>query len=250
VPPVHLTSPQGRIAALYNPGRVWRVGYRPGSWTWTPWQYADHGRFNGRWDDPHGRYRTLYTGTTLLGCLLEVLAGFRPDRLLAGDLADIDEDAVDAIDYPTTAAGRLPMSWLEHRIASSAVLAGTYCSVTTTDTLAVLRPVFIGRALGYRLPDFDAAALRLAEPRALTQAVSAWLYEHNTAGHPTFDGVHFQSRHGDDLNLIAIYERGTTPSGDTTVSPHIADTRDEDLDPGRTELQQAMDLHRLTWSEG
>lgn len=230
---------------LRDPGQVWRVGYRPDPWAWTPWQYADHGRFTGRWDDPHGRYRTLYTGTTLLGCLLEVLAGFRPDPHLAADLDDIDEDPADTIDHPTQPAGRLPLSWLEPRTASSAILTGTYCSVTTTDTLAVLRPVFIGRAIRHGLPDLDAAALRLAEPRALTQAVSAWLYEHHTDNRPTFDGVHFHSRHGDDLDLIAIYERGA----DHHTSPHLADHQDEDLQAAHPELQQAMAIHHLAWAD-
>jgi hypothetical protein len=54
--------PQGDVSLVTNPGTVWRVGYRPEPWTWTPWQYAENGRFNGRWDDPDGNYRTLYTG--------------------------------------------------------------------------------------------------------------------------------------------------------------------------------------------
>ena len=32
---------QGDIAVITDPGTVWRVGYRPDRWTWTPWQYAE-----------------------------------------------------------------------------------------------------------------------------------------------------------------------------------------------------------------
>jgi len=28
--------------------QVWRVGYAPEPWSWTPWQFAEDGRFNGR----------------------------------------------------------------------------------------------------------------------------------------------------------------------------------------------------------
>lgn len=244
-PDTTLATRQGQFAVLRDPGRVWRIGYRPDPWTWTPWQYAHGGRFNGRWDDPDGRYRTLYAGQSLLGCLLEVLAGFRSDPLLAADLNQIDEDPTDAVTYPTQPAGQLPRSWLEPRVASSATLTGTYCSVTTTDTLAVLRPVFISRALRYGLPDLDAAALRLAEPRALTQAVSAWLYEQHAGSRPAFDGVHFHSRHGDDQHLIAIFERGT----DQRTSPHLADHIEEQLNPDHAELRRAMTIHRLQWAD-
>lgn len=96
----------------------------------------------------------------------------------------------------------------------------------------------------YGLPDLDAGALRLAEPRALTQAVSAWLYEHHTNGRPTFDGVHFQSRHGDDLDLLAVFERST----DHDTSSLIADCRDEDLHPDHPELRRALTVHHLQWS--
>ena len=72
----------GGLAVTVNPGVVWRVGYRPKPWAWTPWQYVgDTGRFTGRWDDPLGSFLTLYAGRDLLACLLEVLAGFRPDPL-------------------------------------------------------------------------------------------------------------------------------------------------------------------------
>jgi hypothetical protein len=40
--------------------QVWRVGYVPEPWSWTPWQFAEDGRFNGRWDDPNGVWRSLY----------------------------------------------------------------------------------------------------------------------------------------------------------------------------------------------
>jgi hypothetical protein len=43
-----------------DPGPVWRVGYAPDPWAWTPWEYAsDSGRFNGRWDDEDAKFRTL-----------------------------------------------------------------------------------------------------------------------------------------------------------------------------------------------
>ncbi len=91
---------------------VYRVGFRPDAFAWTPWQYASHGRFDGRWDDCEGRFRTLYVADQLLGCLLEVLADFRPDLLLLAQLQDIDDE--DDEEYPTAAGGTVPRSWLTH----------------------------------------------------------------------------------------------------------------------------------------
>ena len=175
MPTSTLTLPQGDVSTVIDPGTVWRVGYQPDPWTWTPWQYAENGRFNGRWDDPDGNYRTLYTGQTLLGCLLEVLACFRPDPILADDLDQIIEDPDDRVVYPTPAPGIVPRTWLIPRAAATGTLIGLFCAVTTTVTLSTLRPLFLGQALRLGLPDFDAAALRLARPRALTQAVSSLL---------------------------------------------------------------------------
>lgn len=78
------------------------------------WAGAD-GRFNGRWDDGQGNFRTIYAGSTLLACLLEVLAGFRPDPTLALD--DIVEDEKDAAMHPTGRAGEVAYSgWSRARL--------------------------------------------------------------------------------------------------------------------------------------
>ncbi len=117
-------------------GVVWRVGYRPQPWAWTPWQYVgDTGRFAGRWDDPPGSFRTLRRAN-LLSCLLEVLAGFRLDPLPGEDLAGIVEDPADAQLYPTQPPGTVPLSWLTPRQVSTATLSGTFCAVTDIESVA------------------------------------------------------------------------------------------------------------------
>lgn len=181
---------------------------------------------------------------TLLGCLLEVLARFRPDPRLVDDLDAINEDPLDAAMWPTAPPSEIPSTWLEPRIASTATLTGTYRSVTNSGTLSVLRPLFLARAVGYGLPDLDTAALRLARPRSLTQAVSAWLYQQHTEGGPVFNGAHFRSRHGDDHDLLASFERGT----DHETSQTLSDLSDEELPADHPDLMRAMTTHGLTWA--
>lgn len=58
------------------------------------------------------------------------------------------------------------------------------------------------------LPDFDAAALKFAVPRDLTQQVASHIYQlRYSVSDELFDGVRFASRHGNDLAMWAIFER-------------------------------------------
>lgn len=224
---------QEQVGAL-----VWRVGYRPDPWAWVGWEWASEGRFPGRWDDAEGNFRTVYAGSSLLGCLLELLADFRVDPLLEDDLGQIVEDPEDAAAFPTGPAGVVDPAWLAARVGATARLTGRFCAVTAARSLAGLHPVFIGPALQLGLKDFDAAALKDSRARALTQQVASHLYATTT-----LDGVEFQSRHGDDLTLWAVFER----PGDGPVSPCLTDIHHHDLDPDHPEVKRAMDLLGLRW---
>jgi hypothetical protein len=227
------------LTAAEAAGRVWRVGFRPEPWAWSGWEWATDGRFPGRWDDLHGNFRTIYAGSSLLSCLLEVLAHFRKDARLSLELDEIVEDDEDKVLHPTTAPGQVPREWLEVRTAASAELSGLYCAVTDSGSVAALYPHFIGLALSLGLADFDTAALKDARPRRLTQAVAAWLYEMTD-----FDGVTFGSRHGDDLQLWAIFER----PGDPPITPKIQDaTVEESLQHDGPEISNAFHLLGLQW---
>lgn len=74
-------------------------------------------------------------------------------------------------------------------------------------------PHFIGVALSLGLLDLDAAALKDARPRRLTQAIAAGIFETTD-----LDGVTFSSRHDDDLKLWAIFE----VQKERNMRPHAA----------------------------
>jgi len=228
------------LAAAEAAGRVWRVGFRPEPWAWSGWEWATDGRFPGRWDDLHGNFRTIYAGSSLLACLLEVLAHFRKDARLSMELDEIVEDDEGKVLHPTIAPGQVPREWLEVRAAASAELSGRYCEVTASGSVAALYPHFIGLALTLGLDDFDAAGLKDARPRRLTQAVAAWLYEMTD-----FDGITFASRQGDDLQLWAIFER----PGNPPVTPKIERVMVEDLQHDTPEICDALRLLGLQWED-
>ncbi len=218
---------------------VYRVGYRPDPFAWTPWQYASHGRFDGRWDDDEGRFRTLYVADHLLGCLLEVLADFRPDLALLADLQDIDDEDDD--DHPTAPSGTVPSSWLLPRTAGQARMTGSFVDVSTAETVAVLRPVFASQAAAVGLTDLDAAALKLRAPRTLTQQMSGWLYRLR----PPPDGVRFGSRHDDRMRMWAIFEQ---PGEDESGSRLLAEQVPVELTTTTPELLEAFRIFGLSWS--
>ena len=227
-----------RLAVATSEGRIWRIGFRPDPWAWSGWEWASNGRFPGRWDDLHGNFRTVYAGSSLQACLLEVLATFRRDARIAMELDEIVEDDQDTVLHPTVPPGQVPREWLDARAATSAELTGTYCAVTDSKSIAVLYPHFIGIALSLGLADLDAAALKDARPRHLTQAIAAWIYETTD-----LDGVTFASRHGDDLRFWAIFER----PGDGFVSPQLHHIQLEELHHDSDAIKHAFQMLGLTW---
>ncbi|WP_022873404.1 RES domain-containing protein [Nesterenkonia alba] len=220
------------------------MGYVPEPWSWPDWRWAGtSGRFSGRWDAlDAGLYRTLYVGDSLLACLVEVLAPFRPDPTLNHELdAIVDNDEESQMGAQP---GVLDLdAWLAPRQASTAQLTGTFCDVTDAETIASLFSRFKPRAATYGLPDFDAAALKTAEPRLLTQEVSQYLWEAKTeSGTDLCDGIEFRSRHGDNFTLWAIYER----PGDPEITPHVTDLQTVGLNRETPELQSATHLLGIT----
>lgn len=226
--------------------RAWRVGFLPQPWEWSDWRWAGpDGRFNGRWDPlDHGLYRTVYAAESLLACLVELLAPHRPDPYLVAEIEAIEEDESDAEQFPSVRPGELDVDqWLVNRIAGSARLAGRFVDITSAETVAGLHPLFKGKALAYNLKDFDAAALKNAENRLLTQEVAQYLWTRkNPDGSDYCDGIQFRSRHGDDLLLWAIFERDT----DGQISAHVTDIEVVNLSSDTPELRAALSLLGLT----
>lgn len=231
------TPPRSKLEVCDESQQVWRVGFRPQPWAWPPWRFATNERFSGRWDDPDGNFRTVYAGDSLLACLLEVLACFRPDPQLVSEMAAI---TTEDDDEPLVPAGLLPRSWLEQRCVGTARLVGKFCAVTHSNSIAALRPKFVNCARDLGLEDFDAAALKDARPRELTQRVA--LYLHTI---PELDGVRFSSRHGDDHRLWAIFER---PPGQSTA-PSLNSPKTQELSVESPAIAEAFRIHGLSWDD-
>ena len=226
---------------VFDEAFVYRVAYRPDPFAWTPWRYARDGRFDGRWDDSDGQFRTVYVGDSVLGCLLEVLAKFRPDLVVAAQMDDIVVDEVDQVEYPTAPAGQVPRSWLVPRCAGIALMNGTFADVRKPATVREIRDRFGSTAAALDLDEIDAAVLKLTAPREFTQRVAAWLYQRPE----NFTGTRFGSRHGDEFTLWALFERPE----DGEVPPALTQPHEEPLDSDTPALLHAFELFGLSWSD-
>lgn len=229
-----------------DPGQVWRVGFDPNPWEWTPWQYAtDNGRFNGRWDDQAAKFRTLYTSESLLGCFLELLASQRPNDLAFAELTTIIDDGDAADLHPDPERGAIGMAWLGGRLYGQATQTGQYAEVTEARALGFLVDAGVFARLGIPPREVDAALLKDATKRDITRSVASFLFNLRAphSATPAVDGIAFRSRMGDDIRMWAVFERGDEP-----VSDRISDAGDfhrvtEDND----DLLHAFDLLGLHW---
>jgi RES domain. len=229
-----------------DPGEVWRVGYAPDPWAWTPWEYAgDDGRFSGRWDDERAQYRSIYTANRLLGCFFELLAPLRPNELTFRELDDIDDDAEpEGLERPNPEPGTIALDWLENRVFARAHQRGTCAEVTASSSLGALTAAGIFGRFGIAPRDVDVTLLKDPVNRVLTRTVSRWLFnEIGSDRKPLYDGVAFRSRMGDEFRMWAVFERTSD-----TVSPVIRpSTIPEPVTEDRSELREAMEILGLRW---
>lgn len=230
-----------------EPRQVWRVGRRPNPWGWTDWRYAnDEGRFNGRWDDQLAEFRTLYVGETLLACLLEVLAQFRPDPATDAELAEIEDPEEEIESHPDAPSGTVGYHWLEERQASHATLSGRYCMVTHRESISAIQAGF--PFARFKLKPFllDASDLKDGEQRDLTRSIARWIFDlRDGRQNDLVDGIEFSSRFGDELPLRAIFER----AADGETSDRLANEQMLPLNPDTKEVVEAFQLHHLRWDD-
>lgn len=218
--------------------QIFRIGFEPDPWLWSPWEFAP---FNGRWDDPQNQYRVLYAGTNAFACFVEVLAVYRVDQTLVAEMAGIiSNDPLDA-SFDTVAPGVVPRGWLSPRLLGDAILVGSFVDIQHVNSIATLRPRFIKQALALGLKDFDGAAIRLEEPRSLTQSISRHLYTDAAR----VDGVYFESRHGNDLGLHAVFERLPDEGQSQNRSPLLSRTSAIAISEDSEDFRRALELHGL-----
>lgn len=235
------------LPASGAPGDVWRVGYEPDPWQWTPWQFAsDDGRFNGRWDDQRAQFRTLYTSDSLLGCFLELLASLRPNETAFAELGEIQDDAGSAGMYLDPHRGAIGTSWLSGRMFARGRQTGDYAEITTAHGLAYLVDAGVFNALGIAPVNVDVALLKDAHRRDVTRTIARHLFDLRDSStlQPAVDGIAFRSRMGDEIKLWAVFERS-----DALVSECITPGPSETVTSSTPDLLTACLMLGLHWED-
>jgi hypothetical protein len=216
------------------PLRVFRIGRSPDPWAWPDWSFCGaDGTFGNRFDDPEGVYRVLYASTERLATFVECLAYYRPDPEVFAEYERIDGSSDDQAWPPVY--GVVPSEWARSRLVGTGRPQGRFVQLGHHESLAALRSALAGRVVHYGIGDLDAAAVRLSVPRAFTQEISRYVFEQTVDGHRHWDGICYQSRHGDDLQNWAFFEPSSP--AEQTSAPFRANDPD---------LAAALSLHRLT----
>ncbi len=110
----------------------------------------------------------------------------------------------------------------------SAAANGRYADLYASSWVGHLRISLVADLRALSVEDLDAATLHLSAPRRLTQRAARIAFE---AG---FDGVHYRSRYGHEVENWALFE------------PFLVQPKEtEDIDPADGELQEALRIHGL-----
>ena len=171
-------------------GALYRVGRLPDPLAWPPHELTGNGRF----DDPQGEFRVLYTGQRR-ACFLETLAPFRPslEALSAWQQVTGSQEP--------SPRGVVPADWYQKRAVARLRLGPgqRWLDLRATATREALRSELAAALLDLGLTDLDLSGV-LGPRRHLTQAIARWAYEHGYAG------IVYRSRFDDALSLWAIFE--------------------------------------------
>lgn len=170
---------------------LYRIGRRPDSLAWPPWEYGGSGRF----DDPAGEFRVLYATVQRRTAFLETLARFRPSLDVLSALQAV-ENTNEPIPMP-----RVPAEWYQARAVGRLRLATRqrWLDLRSFETREVLRHELAQTLLDLRLEDLDLSGV-VGPKRQLTQAIARWAYERE------YRGLAYSSRFDATLTCWAIFE--------------------------------------------
>jgi hypothetical protein len=216
---------EGVVRVHFDPGALPHLGDEPGV---------------NRFDDPRprtiDRFLMRYAGTTLRGCLLELLASFRDNREADERLAAVDDDDPDLVPQPAVPAWQHIADFLQGRRIAT-ITANSLTTVSINDPAlhheldrepGVRAILDSGRARETLLEQggsqvhLDNAAIRLSSEtgRFITQACALALYDRDAKP----DAIHYRSRHDDREDCWAIYHHAKVEIG--PAEPLSPDTRE------------------------
>jgi hypothetical protein len=209
-------------------GGLYRLGHHPDPFIWEgtvePLPESHHPIFGGRrFDDPDGRFVTLYAGTTPQASFAETIASFRRrpglrERILA-ETADDDADPVYDRDWEE---GRVPPGYFSRVLGHADVDADArFIDIDDPATHDVLNV-----ELGELLTELEIAAeydrgVLMTQDRRLTRRVAGFLSDH--FGDEAV-GLRYESRLAAGLECWALWPQAQLPLHMPDVEPISPET--------------------------
>lgn len=215
----------GALRIHYDPGALPQLGDEPGP---------------NRFDDPRprtiDRFLMRYAASSLRGCLLEVLAAFRPNPAAYEREAAVDTDDPDLVEPPEIEEWEHIADFLaSQKVARLDAADPSVVSINDPsvqhelDTEPAVRAVLDTEAAQSALQQagggpvhLDNVAVRLSSVvgRYVTQACALALYDRDARP----DVIHYRSRHDDAEDCWAIYHHTAVRIGDAEeFSPGVHD---------------------------
>jgi len=237
-----------RFTTSGPPRKLYRVARTADATAFAPWKYAnaDH-VFSGRWDDPQGTFRSLYSGDSAEGAYIESLQDFRRSTQLIAALQKIEQNDPDfeRMDPPApgTGSGIVPAAWFEGRfLGEFTVDGGRYVDILAVESIELVRIRLAQRSLELGLSNVSAGTL-LGEQRAFTQALARAVYD-DPGG---YAGIHAPSSLGLPGSNYALFESG--PSSEIARAPaqllYVAPVGPEDPALQRAVKSLGLELERI-----
>lgn len=189
----------------------------------------------GRYDVPG--HRTIYGGAPTAAAYAEALANQRIPLGVIPKLSDLfdDTDADDArtvLDALNTeweamfrmGKGKLVAGWRDARLEYTLTLPdeGWLIDIEAPESIEA-----IGQALGPELSNLGVQHLTIGhlrgEDRAITTTIAAWIHNQTLADGSLPHGIHFGSKHGNDLSCCAVWLRRMDDGKNLVSEPTTAD---------------------------
>jgi len=248
-----------RFPTIVIPSRLYRVSRVPDPAALPAWEYADDDRtFGNRWDDPHGRYRVLYTADSRIGALVETLQDFRPSLTMLSRLSAIEHDdlELERDDTPVdSSSGIVPARFFDERFAGELMLSadadsssGRVVDVAHVDAIEALRKRLASLAVSLGINEISLATVVgelpetiAANPRLLTQRISREIY-----GQPErFAGIAAPSSLGLPYTNYTIFE-DPDAQGPDRLRVRVLERNARRLERGDADVRHALEHLGLT----
>lgn len=152
--------------------KVWRVGHISGPLSFVPKKFCS---WQGRFDDPDRKYRTLYCARYQTTALREVLQDFRPNAKARKDFQEL---------FGVELKASIPQDWRRRRVLASATLVadqGDWMNLENPEFLRALELELAGMMSEVGMEHLDLAEIH-GRNRQLSQRTSRYIYSLGAAG--------------------------------------------------------------------